>query len=441
MDAAARMLSRAWGRSGRAWWTATAATFAVALLVLVSSVGLVTGMQAASTHRVADFYTGDLRVTPAAPGAAPAGFFAVPANATLADVIDGVAAAAGPGASVAARVEHTALVSRRSLLEAFLLEDEGFTVALPGGSADRDAYLVGVLLGLSASEARNHVAQHVVVGAMPAPGDGVRMEVLLSVKQFILLLTGPERDAMGPLPTPQELARFRVEVTAAHLDASGQDLIRLPASISGLYDSGLDALDHVTLVTTLQDARRLVGADPQGEVANVLTVRGDAGDARRHAEAQGWAAEGPGAFTHRYAGEVLDVLRFSGILAAVGLLAVPGALLGLGLSQQLAQTRRELAVCRAIGLPLATVRRAFAHLAAWVSLAALILAGTGIALVAASTPWWSAAIPAPLPLGFVAPPGLLVLLLGLVVACVVAAWAGAARAVRRLDVASVLRAL
>lgn len=449
VDRAAGVLARAWYRAWRGWWWASGLALAGVLIVVLGTAGLLEGMERATEQRVADFYTGDLRITPERAGAAPPGSFGQNTSAGLDAVRAGLEDAAGPGARVEARVETTYILSRRGLVEAYLFEDDQYGISLPGVAADRDAYSVGVLAGLDLHDdaTRDRLRPYLVAGAFPAPAPNATapVQVLMSVAQFLSLLDDAERDRMGDVPSAGDLAALRLEVTAARVDDSGpfKDIIRAPARVTGLFDSGVDALDRVTLVAPVEDARRLLGADPGGGEANVFTVHGgDAEAARRHADGHGWDAEGPGTFTQRYLGQLVTVVRILGITLSSLLLAFPLLLVWIGMAQQLDRSRRELAVCRAIGMQPSTVRHALLRLNGRVALIALLPTAAIVLLAALLLPrLLGPGIDFPFPLGFDVPWWAYAVTAANLLVAGGAALAGALHRHRNAELASVLRSL
>lgn len=435
VDPAALLLARSWRRAWRGWWRASTAALAAVLVLVVGTAGVLDGMRQATAEVVADFYTGGVRVTAEGSGAAPDARF--PFNST-ADLERAEAGLERSGGKAIPRLETTAILSRRTLLEAYLLEQDQYGVDVPGTEAGRDAYRVGILNGLPMDDpATTRLLQpYLVAGRMPvaAAANGT-IEVLLSERLFRGLLDPAERDAFGG-----DLTGVRLEITAAHLVPGTRDLLRARAIVVGLFDSGVETLDRLTVVAPLQDVRRLVAADPAGPATNAFAVvGGDAAGAAAEARRQGWVAESPAAFTHRYLGQLLDLLE--GIAAAVSalLLAVPFLLVWMGLSQQLDRSRRELAVGKAIGLPPSSVRLSLGLLAARVVLVASAVAAALLAALALSLRAWKPK--APLPVGFHLTAWLVLATAGLLAAATLAAVGGALRRHRTLPLSSTLRSL
>lgn len=450
MDRSAALLARAWYRAWRGWWWVSGLALACVLVLVLATAGLLDGMEAQTEERVADFYTGALRVTVEDQGAAPAAVFPFATQGDLDQARHQLEDAAGGGARVEARMETTYALSRRSLVEAYLFEDEQYGIALPGVASDRDAYSVGVLTGLDLGVAatRERLRPYLVTGSFPTPAanDSAPVQMLMSVAQFRSMLTPQERERLGDVPSAGQLSALSMELTAARVDDSGpyKDIIRLPARVTGVYDSGIDALDRITVVAPVQDVRRLMGHAPDDPVANVLTLhadgRGAAGDL---AERNGWKTEGADSFTQRYLGQLVAVVRVLGLTLSSLLMVFPVFMVWVGLSQQLDRNQRELAVCRAIGFGPASVRRALLRLTLRVAAIALVPAASLLVLATLVLPsvLASGSVPFPFPLGFSIPPWALVVTAVLVLGSGTFALAGALRRYRRADLAGTLRSL
>jgi hypothetical protein len=448
MDRASRVLARAWFAAWRGWWWASALALSGVLVLVLGTSGLLEGMERETEQRVADFYTGDLRVTPERAGAAPPGSFGFNTSAELEEARAALEDAAASGARVEARLEATYILSRRGLVEAYLFEDDQFGVSLPGVSSERDAYSVGVLAGLPLGDSvtRDRLRPYLVTGAFPeAPGnDTSPVEVLMSSAQFESMLDEAERERIGARPTPGDLAALRLEITAARVDDSGpfKDIIRYPARITGLFDSGIDALDRITLVAPIEDARRLLGVEPDSGEANVFTVQGGRGRVAAAADDAGWVSEGSSEFTQRYLGQLVAVVRILGLSLSSLLLAFPFFMVWVGMSQQLDRSRRELAVCRAIGMGPATVRRALLRLTGRVALLAIVPTIVIVGLAAWILPsLLGPSIDFPFPLGFAVPAWAVAVAIATLVLAGAAALSGALRRHHREDLAGTLRSL
>jgi hypothetical protein len=437
VDPAAALLARSWHRAWRGWWWASTASLAAVLTLVVGTAGLLDGMRAATTATVADFYTGDVRVTAEGAGAAPDARF--PFNGS-ADLQAAQADLSGSGGSAVPRLETTAILSRRTLLEAFLTEDEGYGVDVPGAAASRDAYRVGILNGLPMGDPAvvRLLSPYLVSGRLPAAGNGSGVvEVLLSERQFRGLIDPDERLRVT------DPAEVRLELTAAHLAPGGRDLLRARAKVVGLFESGIETLDRLTVVAPIEDVRRLVAAEPDGPAANAFAVVGGDPDAAAAAAARhGWATESPEAFTQRHLGQLVDLLEAVALAVSALLLAVPFLLVWMGLSQQLDRSRRELAVGKAIGLPPSSVRSSLLLLAGRVVVVGAVAASGLVALLALAVRAWGPERGSlPFPVGFHLPPWLPLAALGLLALATWAAVWGALRRHRVLPLSSTLRSL
>lgn len=446
MDRAALLLARSWQRAWRGWWWASTASLAGVLVLVLGTAGLLDGLRQETTATVADFYTGDLRVTAEGSGAAPDARFPFNTSADLSGAKAALERAAGSGATAIPRLETTAILSRRTLLEAFLTEQDQYGVDVPGADAGRDAYRVGLLNGLPMDDdaVGDLLRPYLVAGRMPAEAaaNGT-IEVLLSARQFRGLLDPQERAALHDPPTEADLAGLRLEITAAHLVPGSRDLLRARAVVVGLFDSGVETLDRATVVAPIQDVRRLVAADPDGPSANAFAVvGGDAGAAAAQAERDGWSSERPASFTHRYLGQLVDLLQGIALAVSALLLSVPFLLVWMGLSQQLDRSRRELAVGKAIGLPPSSVRTSLVILATRVVLVAAAVAAVATSVLAlAMQAWGPQRGRFALPLGFHLPPWLALATAVLVLLAAAAAVWGAMHRHRTLPLSSTLRSM
>jgi ABC-type lipoprotein release transport system permease subunit len=436
---AERMLARAWHRAGRRSWHATSAVLAAVLVAVLLVAGLFAGMEQETDRRVADFYTRDLRVTPEKPGAAPQAAWQ---GSAVAAVLE---AARSGGGHASPRMESQFILSRRSLVEAYLEEQGQYTVGGVGGETRTGFYGVGVLVGADTSDAAamGSLRRHLVVGRLPAPAD--RVELLMSTQQFRNYLSAPELGNLtGYPPTADELASFRFEVTAARVSQTSvfKDVIRRPAQVVGLYDTGLDALDGFTLATDIGSVRVLLGHAANATVANAVTVSGgDLERAQAEAQRRGWAVEGPEGFAQRYLGQLLAVLQALALVMAALFFALPLFLLWHGLQQILERQRREVAVCRAIGVGRRRIRHAFGLLVARVVLTGLVAAGIVVAALRLGLPSWlegSGLIP--LPVTFLVPAPAVGAMLAVTIVSALLALGFALRSEARSDLAAILRA-
>ncbi|MEK6986279.1 MAG: FtsX-like permease family protein [Candidatus Thermoplasmatota archaeon] len=384
--AAHRLLARGWLRSQRGWWWATAALLGVVLGGSLAASGVVAGMEAGTEARVADFFTSDVRVTlrDGRTGISDA----LDANASAAFTTR-LEAAGGPGTSALERLETQIILSRRSLLEAYFEEEEQYEVVVPGAEAGPDAFGAGLLLGLP-GEAMVPVAPHLVAGRLPQER-GRTVELALSLSAFASYLSPEERSSLSSWPpTEAEMEALGFEVTAGRVSGGGlfKDIVRLPARVVGLFTSGLDILDRFVSVGTLASARTLVGQDPIRGKANVFTVTTDRPDAVRDAaQSDGFQAEGADGFAARYVGQLLQVIEAVGVGVTTLLLAFPLFLVWHALQQLLDRQRRQIAVCRAIGVSTTDLHLSLARLALHLAgrsalVAVAVLAGAVAVLVA-----------------------------------------------------------
>jgi hypothetical protein len=431
---AATFLARAWHHGRRRWWWAATATLALAVLAVLLVSGLFNGLQVATAREVGDFYTGDLRVTKSPPSVAPDAAWEGPGLAAAQQAL-------GPAAH--ARLETELILSRRSLVQAYLEEQNQYQLGGSGLTGDATRHFgLGILVGLGGSDPlRERVRAHLVAGRLPQPNPD-RLEVALGLEAFSGYLSGPERANLSAWP-PQaaELQAFGFEATAGYVDTTGffKDVVRRPTVVVGLFGTGLDALDSLTAVADLSGARQLQGTNATR--ANVFTVEGDPAQARGAAAAQGWHVEDAGAFSDRYLGQLLSTVRALSLLAVSLFLAVPAFLLWHGLQQTLDLQRREIAVCRAIGVGRSVLASALARLAWRVAGVGLLLAALLAALLqVALPPLLQGSRLLPLPLDFRLDPGVAAGALAIVVASTWMALRLARRAGALQPLATALRA-
>lgn len=444
MAGAAGVLARGWFRGQRRWWTASALVlaFVVALVLVVQ--GTFTGMERATEDRVADFFTGSVRITSARQGAAVPELF--PANQTAA-IARQLEAAGGAGTHASPRYESQYILSRRSLIEAYLEENNRYEVNVGGNdAASNNAYGAGVLVGLPADDrvVTAPIQHYLVAGRMPHPRNGT-IEIALSLGSFNHYVSASERANLSAWPpTDAEMQAFAFEITSARVDASGQykDLIREPARVVGLWDSGLDALDAVTAVTDLAAAQRL-SAQPQGAggAANAFTVSTQhPGAVEAWAAGRGWKSDEPGPFAQHYIGQLLVLIHSLGVLFAGVFFALPLFLVWYGLQQMLDRQRRELGVLRALGLPGGVLRSALLRLVAGVLAGAALLSALAVGLVWLAAPWVEGHVNLPFPVRFVVPPLAVAAVAVAAAVSTVLAFLLAWRRARLQDLASLLRA-
>ena len=434
------MLARAWHRAGRRSWHATSAVLAAVLVAVLLVAGLFAGMEQETDRRVADFYTRDLRLTPEKPGAAPQAAWQ---GTAVADVL---AAARSGGGQASLRMESQFILSRRSLVEAYLEEHGQYTVGGVAGETRHGFYGVGVLVGAETSDpvAAAPLRSHLVVGRLPAAGSD-RVELLMSVQQFRNYLSAQELGNLTQYPpAADELGGFRFEVTAARVSQSSafKDIIRRPAQVVGLYETGLDALDGYTMATDIGSVRVLLGHAANATIANAVTIAG--GDPEAPAQAaqrRGWSAEAADGFSERYLGQLLAVLQALALVMAALFFALPLFLLWHGLQQILERQRREVAVCRAIGVGRRRIRHAFLLLVARVVLTGVVAATLAVAALRFGLPGWlEEAELIPLPVTFLVPGMAVAAMLTVTLLSALLALGFALRAEAKDDLASILRA-
>ncbi len=410
------------------------AALAIVSTMVVMVGGTFSGLEDQTESRVAAFFTGTLRVTADKPAVAPDVYFD---NQTLPGLRD-------EGGTWAGRIETTYVLSRRTLLESVLEEDEQYRVGQPGvDSGGEEFYGIGVLLGLANDDpGRSAIRQHMVVGAWPVTSsiDPDVVPLLLSVDRFAATLSDDEKATFSTWPpSASELGSTTYEITAARVDHDSRfkDVIRRPAVVVGLFETGLDVLDDFTIVTSLDQAQILLGG---GDRINVITAHHDADAARQQAHGRGLATEGATAFTGRYVGQLVAVVEMLSLLVTILFFALPVFLMWHGLAQALDRHEREVAVCRAIGVPWSAIQGAIMRLTAAVCVRALLIGAIASVVIGA---WLGAALPqwdgSPVPLGFTPPWGLIAATVVLVIATAAFAVWSTMRRHARVDLASRLR--
>jgi hypothetical protein len=401
------------------------------------------GMRHETEQRVGDFYTQDLRLTPNERGALPSGLFGLDEADAEANGTRALEELRAAGASVSLRYESQYVLSRRGLVEAGLGEDDQFVVDAPGSHGDGDEVIaLGSLIGIAGDDrGRSALARHVVSGSLPGPDDAAAtVPLVMSVDRVARMLTPAEREAIDWPPSVDDIDHLRFEITAAVLEEGGDDIIRRPAKIVGLYDTDVDILDAFTLVSTLGHVRALNGHDRDAVVGNVIVVDSGPAAARRVAADNGWSAQGSASFTHAYLGQLVEVLQGLSLLLAGSLFLLPAFLVTHGMSRQLASHQREVAVCRALGVPASALRASLARLGGHLVLWAVAMAAAVSALLAFLLHLWlpgrDLAVPADVHIGWLE-------LLPAVVAllAVGGAVALAIRSAGRADISSTLRSL
>jgi len=438
----ARLLARGWLRGSRPWYRGASAALAAAIVLMVLVSGTFSGMRHETEQRVADFYTDELRVTPRGAGALPTGLLGVDGGQ---DAGEAVGYMESKGASVSLRYESQFVLSRRGLVEAGLGEEGQFCVDAPGqAGCEEEVIALGSLVGVDLSDEAglDPIRRHLVTGRLPteAEAESPTVPLAMSVDRVARFMTAEEREGVPWPPSISDVGHLRFEVTAAVLEEGGSDIVRRPARIVGLFDTDVQVLDAFTVVAPIEHVRELNGHGAGDPVGNVLVVHSGVGAARDAAREQGWASEGPASFTHAYLGQLIDVLQGLSLLLAGSLFLLPAFLVTHGISRQLATHQREVAVCRALGVPPATLRSSMARLAGHLVLWAVAAAAVGAALLGLLLHWAlpraDLPLPADLHVGWLelAPP---VVALG---AVGVAVWL-AIRSAGHLDLGSTLRSL
>jgi hypothetical protein len=436
MKTAARMLARAWSQDSRRWTWATTSVLAGTLALLVGASGLIDGTAQRTLDKVADFYTGDLRITPSRQGALPADWFKAGETGT-----EAAAALRKAGVVVAERVETQYVLSRRGFADAYLNEQGGVPVGVPGTDGDpRKLVTAGALVGIREEDAgRARIQDHIVAGRLPRAQPGF-VEILMSEDRARRFLTPEESRVPGSLL--DVVGAFTFDVTSVQLDphASDRVVLRRDARVVGLFSTGVDMLDSWTLVAPAAEARQLMGLGRDSQAANVLVVQSNAEAAKSVAARSRWATQDVDGFAHAFVGQLIAVLQAVAWLVAGLLFILPAALIGHGLARQLASQQRELAVATAIGVPMRTLADALAlqvlRMTAW----AVAIAAVASLLLWVALRFLAPLVPAPLPLGFaVGGRTLFVAAAVTVTAVTVGLWVGI-RGRSRLPLASTLRA-
>lgn len=377
---ASKLLARGWFKGSKRWWIGTAFAMGVSLALVFIVAGTLNGLEVAMQERVGDFYTEEARLTAGPAGTAPGNHVSWPTEAAL-------AATLGETGDGELRMESQFLLSRRGLIQAYLTEDDQFTIGTPGGSNnDKNQYGIGVLVGQEAGSF-DGVRPYLLRGsALPVPRadadvDHEPLEFVMSVDALASYLTDAEEESFSNWPPSNaELRTIRFEITAARIDDETNfdyDIIRFPAVPVGLYETDLDALDQFTVFAPIEEVRRLLGYNGSDLVGNVITSEdGDA--AAQFAAKRQWTSEDSETFSKRFIGQMVEVVQSLSLLVTVLLFLVPVFLLWYGLTQQLDRQRRELAVCQALGMEERTLRFGLTRLVAKV----LLIAGAvlGVAL-------------------------------------------------------------
>ncbi len=437
---AVRTLARGWRRGALRWYIGTAFVLGLSITLLLTISGLFAGMQSETQERVADFYTSDVRVTPAGEGAIPSrNFFDL--NATKASL--------GKTGDLVVHYESQAILSRRAFVDAALNEDDQFQVGAGGKEGDGDEVIaLGALIGIESNgRDRDTLRQHLVVGGLPPRGTGQgSMPIVMSIDRFEQFLTAAERNSMGSWPPPMSKVReLSFEITAAVViedEAAGtRDVVRRAAHIVGLYDSGVDVLDSFTYIASIEDVRGLNDHDGDAPVANVIMVSTDNAAAVHSAASRGgWTSQSAAAFTDRYLGQLIEVLQALSLLVSIFLFMLPAFLILHGVGRQLETHNREIAVCHAIGIRPRTVRRALSSVVAQVTAVAIATAAVLTVTIGFALHW---ALPGrrdlPLPMDFQPTVLAVVLAVGVTVLSVAAALWLAFRSQARQELSTTLR--
>jgi ABC-type lipoprotein release transport system permease subunit len=439
----ARLLARGWRRGSRRWYQATTLVLAAALTVLLTASAVMGGIQQETRQRVGDFFTDELRVTPTpSTGAIPPGMFEDAPNA---------AAQLGPSERVRMQLESQFVVSRRGFIQAALSETEQFPIDAGGEGGGRKAIALGVVIGMDFGDevARKASERHLVVGSLPSPSTGSdSMQLVMSLERFRRFLEPEEQQELTWPPGPDTLRRFRFDTTAATLVdnrtlADRGDILRRASVLVGLYETGVELLDSLTYLAPIEEVRRLLGHEPDAPMANVLLVSGSGGAVQRAhaaADARGWGAQDAGGFTEAHLGQLVRAVRTLTTLSAVSLFLVPAFLLLFGLTRQLETHQREIAVCRAIGVPARRIHLGLAFLAGRMTGIALLAAAVATTLLGiALHAWLPGQTRSPVPLDFYLEWTTILVTLVAGIGTAAAAWFLAVRAQGRQRVSEALR--
>lgn len=422
------LLAGAWWRDGRRRWFATAALLALLVVSSMAVAGLFRGIDVAMQSRIEDLYTDDARLTKERPGVSQSAIWQGDAyNASVAQLV-------AAGADPVPRFESQFILSRRSLVEAYLEEDDQFNVGVPGASdANRNQYVFGLLVGLPAgARTWEQMEGYLVSGRLPNAG-AQTMELAMGLRRLETLVPESERAQMRAWPpTPDDLALLSFEVTAGVVrnDTTFKDVVRERARVVGVFDTRIDLVDGFSTWTDQAAAARLSGlAMP---VANAFTIT-------TTEVPQGYVAQGPKEFSAMYVGDLLVLVRVLAQAAVGLLLAAPLFLVWNNLQQVLDRSRRELVVCRAIGIrgPIPAALLVLASRAtAWgLGFAAVAVAGLALFLPGVLESWSALPVPATFRVDVGAAVILALLVMVGTLGAVLAAW----RAHARQDLASTLR--
>lgn len=325
----------------------------LALVFVVA--GTLQGLEHAMEERVSDFYTDEARIVAGPPGTAPGNPIRWNSEEAMRETLEEVEGDL--------RMESQFLLSRRGLIQAYLTEDEQFTVGTPGGAGgDGNQYSIGVLIGPE-EDGYEGLRPYLTKGSrLPAPRaaddvDREPVQVVMSLQAFEGFLTDREKESLSWPPRFEALRAFSFEITAARIDNDSQyyDIVRYPAVPVGLFDTDLDALDQFSMFTPIEEVRRLLGHDGDAFVGNVITSPNEAA-ANAFAGQRNWSVDSSESFSQRFIGQMVEIVQFLSFLVTVLLFLIPVFLLWYGLTQQLDRQRRELAVCQALGLQTRALR-------------------------------------------------------------------------------------
>ncbi len=432
-----RLLARGWYRDAKGWWRATSLTVAWVLALVLVVVGVFSGMEEETESRVADMFTGDVRVTPSEPAAAQAAVFT---EHGVQNVTRAIEAAGGTAHHY---YESTYVLSRRGLENAYLEEQEGYQVETPGVETDpRESYKVGLLMGVDLDDdwSRGQLREHMQAGSFPQDGQET-IQLMMSLAAYERFLDDDERANLTAWPpNDAEIKAIQFEITTARIDPRSpfKDIIRKNAVVVGLYETGIDAVDRIVVIAGIDDVRMLDRAE--GSVNAIHVETDDPQAIRALAADSGWGTEDSGQFARRYVGQLMDVLQALTMTITILFFVLPAFLLWYGLSQQMDRNQREIAVCRAVGVPrrmlvLGTLRlgaRVVGVGLAGAAVATLVLA----IILSAVLPGWRGS---PVPLGFYLPWWASALAAGIAIGSLAVAVAMTARNQARRNLATELR--
>jgi hypothetical protein len=439
---AATLLARGWLRDARRWAWSASLVLAGTLGLMIGAAGILEGTEAETLERVADFYTGDLRITRDRPGALPPAWFDL--NKTTGP--DGGGGLAKAGRIVSYRVEAQYVMSRRGFLEAALLERDQFIVEAPGSAGNAtEAIALGSLVGLDAGDpGRALLERHLVAGRMPRESSNDTLEVVMSLRRLSQFLTPGESAAAANIAPMTVAGALNIEATSAQVDLGNRYRlpIRRSVEVVGLYDTSVDVLDGYTMIAAAPDVRAMVARPPHERSANAIAVWGETAGLATLGKERNWAVQGPEGFAQNYVGETMAILSAVVVFVGAVLFLIPTFLVSHGLARQLAAQQRELAVCTAIGVPARVLRNALGLEVLRIGLGGLLIAAALVALGVWLLPGALANVHgAPLPLGFALSltavgSALLVTLLSMAIGLFIGV-----RSRRRLGLAAQLRAV